>query len=244
MKRKRNYGELVNKVIDESDIILFVLDARQLHESINKTLEDIIIEKGKKYLYVINKCDLVSKSQLPRLSIANSVKVSAEKHLGTMRLLRKIMELSHGKETVVGVIGYPNTGKSTLINALKGRHSAPTSSIAGYTRGLQKIRVSQKLLLVDTPGIISYKESQDFNLHMIGAVDVNKIRDPEASVTAMIESLNGKIEKHFDVNKNEDPYETLEEIAVKRNLLKRGGIPDTIRAAKEIIFLMQKGKIR
>jgi len=238
-----NYGELVDKVIRGSNIILLVLDARRVKESINKDILEKL--KGKKFIYVINKIDLISKREQDKIKLTNSVFVSAKKHTGTMNLLKKIMKLGKGKEVTVGVVGFPNTGKSAIINALKGRHSASTSPRAGYTTGLQKIRVSKKVVLIDTPGVFSYaiEKMKKIDKLIIGSVDADKIKDTENAAISLIEELDGKIEKYFDVKKKEDAYDTLEEIAIKQNILKRGGVADTGRMGKEIIRMWQKGKI-
>ena len=238
-----NYGDLVDKVIRESDIILLVIDARKIKESINR---DILEKIGKKkFIYVINKIDLISKQEQRKIKLINSVMISAKEHVGNMVLLKKIMQVGEGKEVKVGVVGFPNTGKSTVINSLKGRHSASTSSRAGYTRGLQKVRVSRKIVLIDTPGVFSYateKMSKIDNL-IIGTVDADKIKDTENAAIELIDALNGKIERFFDVEKKEDSYDTLEEIALKNKILKKGGVADTARMGKEIIRMWQKGKI-
>ena len=63
-------------------------------------------------------------------------------------------DLGFGEEKFkVGVLGYPNTGKSSIINALKGRASAPTSPVSGYTKGMQWIRASKRMYLLDPPGV-------------------------------------------------------------------------------------------
>ncbi|MFH1510228.1 MAG: GTPase, partial [Candidatus Woesearchaeota archaeon] len=150
----KKYSQIVQGVLEKADIILIVLDARRPEASSNQDIVRRIGELGKKHIFVINKVDLLTREEQVRLDIPNSVEVCAQKHIGTIRLYRKIMELAKGEKSIVGVVGYPNTGKSTLINALKGRHSAPTSSVSGYTKGVQKIAVSDKLMLIDTPGVI------------------------------------------------------------------------------------------
>ncbi|MFH1511516.1 MAG: GTPase, partial [Candidatus Woesearchaeota archaeon] len=125
---------------------------------------------------------------------------------------------------------------------LKGRHSAPTSSVSGYTKGVQKIAVSDKLMLIDTPGVIEEGYDPD-SLQMFGAIDVHRIKDHEGAALRIIAGMDGKVEKFFCVEKNEDIYDTLEAIARKKHLLLKGGRPDINRAAKEIIMLVQKGKI-
>jgi ribosome biogenesis GTPase A len=54
----------------------------------------------------------------------------------------------------IAVIGYPNTGKSSLINFLIGRSSTPVSQQSGFTKGIQKLRLSTGIFLMDSPGVI------------------------------------------------------------------------------------------
>src|SRR3989344_8471730 len=132
----------VNKVLVNSDIIIEVLDARMIEETRNMEIEEKIERLGKKILYVITKCDLadIKKLEEERKRLRPSVFISSTEKLGTTILKKKILELCHGERVVVGVVGYPNVGKSSLINALSGRGSARTSAQSGFTKGLQKIR--------------------------------------------------------------------------------------------------------
>lgn len=237
---KTNY--LVDQVMRNSDIILVVIDARMVNQSINKFIENKIKKYRKRYLFVINKIDLISKQEQDEINLENSIEVSAKNSVGTMRLLNKIKELSKGKPVRVGVVGFPNTGKSTLINVLKGRKSAGTSSISGYTKGLQQIRINKNIMMIDTPGVLHYTEDTD--LLAVGVLNADSLKDPELAVIKLIKSLNGKIEDYFEVERKEDSSEVLENIAIKKNILKKGGLPDTRRMAVEIIRLCQKGKIK
>lgn len=225
-----------------SDIVLVVLDARMVDKSMNKFIDNKIKKYGKRYLYVINKVDLISKREQDRIKLRNSIEISARNHVSTVRLLKKIRELAKGRPVTVGVVGFPNTGKSTLINALKGRRSAGTSSISGYTKALQMIRVTKDIMMMDTPGVLHYTKNTD--LLSIGVLNAESLKDPEMSAAKLIESLNGKIEAYFGVERKEDSFEILEDIALKKNMLKKGGLPDIKRMAIEIIRLCQKGKIK
>ena len=83
-----NFWNIVNKVLSESDIILEVLDARMVKESINKEIDDKVKKAGKILIYVINKCDMVEKSSLEKYKqqLHPCVFVSATAHLGTTLL--------------------------------------------------------------------------------------------------------------------------------------------------------------
>lgn len=238
------FNSLVDKVIKEADILLLVADARNVRGSINRELEARIIKQGKRYLHVINKADLITKKEQQSISLANSIQISATQHWSTLRLLRKIRELSGGNQVIVGVVGYPNTGKSTLINSLKGRHSAPTSPRSGYTRSLRKVRVNETVMMIDTPGVIPFSRKGDIGLVKIGVMNPEKLRDPEGTAAKLIASMEGRIEEYFGVPSGDDPFALLEKIALKKNILKKGGIPDTVRMARQLVTLVQRGVIR
>src|SRR3972149_5914277 len=142
---------MVNKVIAEADVLLLVLDARMVEETRNDEIESKVKEAGKPLIYVLNKCDLVDKHVMEQYKrkLPNSVFISAKDHLGTTMLRMKIMVAASrmGLSRVnVGVLGYPNVGKSSVINALKGKGSAKTSSMSGQTRHIKKIRSSKIIL--------------------------------------------------------------------------------------------------
>lgn len=238
----RKTSDLVDHVIRNSDIILIVIDARMINQSINKFIESKIKSYRKRYLIVINKIDLISKQEQDKINLKNSIEISARNYISTVRLLNKIRELAKGRPVTVGVVGFPNTGKSTLINVLKGRKSVGTSSVSGYTKSLQQIRITKDIMMIDTPGVLHY--TNDTDLLAMGVLNAESLKDPEMSAAKLIESLDGKIEAYYDVERKEDSFEVLEEIAVKKNILKKGGVPDTKRMAIEIIRSCQTGKIR
>ena len=116
-----NYWKIVNEVIRRSDIIILVLDARYIEDTRNKELEDKIIRSEKPILYVINKCDLVPREEHKYIKSLNpSIYISAKDHLGTANLRKKIMITAQDVKTEmihVGIVGYPNVGKSSIINS-------------------------------------------------------------------------------------------------------------------------------
>ncbi|MFC1741799.1 GTPase [Nanoarchaeota archaeon] len=241
-----NFWVVVNKVIREADILLEVLDSRMIDETRNQEIEDKVKHSGKPLIYVINKCDLVEKSKLDKVKkeLRPCVFMSATEHLGTTLLRKAILKLAPKDKFKVGVLGYPNTGKSSIINALKGRSAAPTAPISGYTKGLQLIRVSKRMYLVDTPGVFPYKEKDEKKHALIAAKTFTNLKDPESSVLGLIESMPDILERFYKVKHNKDPQDTLEAIAIKLNKLRKGGLPDSNAAARIILRDWQTGKIK
>ncbi len=237
------FWDIVNKIIYKADLIIEVLDARFCDMSRNSEIENKVLSK-KKLLFVVNKVDLIKKEEAEKIKkslekIAPCVFISAKKHLGTTFLRKKIMQLSKGNEVKVGVIGYPNTGKSSLINALKGNEAAKTSSQSGYTKKEQNVRVSKKIVLIDTPGVYSYDKKEPEELFIFGAIDYTKLKDPELAAYKLIEMFKEEICKKYKVE-NKDVETMLEEIAIKTNKLSKGNIPNTKNAAIQILRDWQK----
>lgn len=130
------WKELRN-IVKKADIVLEVVDARIPEITRSRRLESLAEREGKEILLVINKADLVPKEVVEKWKKTfekqgyPTVYISAKKRLGTRILRVKIKELVERKHIVATVVGYPKVGKSSIINVLKGKHSASTSPIPG-----------------------------------------------------------------------------------------------------------------
>lgn len=248
-----NFWNIVNEVIDKSDVLLEILDSRLPELTRNKEVEEKVKNKGKKLILVLNKVDLIGQEKAEqekrRLSgIFPIVFVSAKEHHGTKLLREAILKAGNKQEVLVGVLGYPNTGKSSVINVLKGRHAASTSSHAGHTRALQKIRVTNRIVMLDTPGVVPFVEKDETKHVLIGAIMFSEIGNPEFHAGEIIKFCNAinatLISQFYGVEQCSDVYEQLEKIAVKRNFLAKGGVLDSERAARQVIQDWQMGKMK
>ncbi|MBI2665608.1 50S ribosome-binding GTPase [Candidatus Woesearchaeota archaeon] len=240
-----NFWRVVNNVLEKSELVIEVLDARMVEESRNTEIEQKIHRRGKKLLYVINKSDLVDLETLKKLKseLQPSVFISSLQKLGTTILKKKILEISHGKMILVGIVGYPNVGKSSLINALAGRKAALTSAESGFTKGVQKIRIHPKIILLDTPGVFPKGEKDIQKHNLLGAVDYGKIRNPELAALELVTEKKELIQRYYKL-KADDPEEILEELAKHFRLLLPGGKLNIEAAARRVLRNWQKGEMK
>jgi len=242
---KPNFWRIVYNVISQSDVILEILDARLIDETRNKEIEERVFDENKKLIHVINKIDLIDKNLIKEKlkELSNPVFVSSKERLGTTILKNKIMEVARRDNVVVGVVGYPNTGKSSVINAIAGSKKARTSPVSGFTKGIQKIKAGSRIILLDTPGVIPIDDNDVVKHALIGSKNAQNIKDADVVAIELIKALKGKVEKHYGVSVSDDYEQTLEKIALKMNRLKKGGLPDLDGISKTIIMDWQRGRI-
>ncbi len=246
---------LIQKIIQDSDIILEILDARFIEETRNSEIEEQIKKQNKKLIYVLNKSDLLLEKK-KKINLSPSILVSCKerrdikKLRDLIKILSKKIKKSFGEKIIVGIIGYPNTGKSSLINLLIGKSSAGVGSEAGFTRGIQKLRLDENILILDSPGVIpekqySHTEKEKISKQTIaGGRSYSQVKDPEIVVAELIGAYPNILEKFYNIQANKDSEILIEELGRKKGFLKKGGLVDIDRTARYILRDWQTGKIR
>jgi ribosome biogenesis GTPase A len=184
-KTLKELKEEVKKV----DIVFELVDARIPISSRNPEIEKII--QNKYHLIILNKCDLANPEKTKRwkeyfksqgiysieidsLKKKNINKISnlAYEILKPLNEKRKAKGLKEASVKAL-IVGIPNVGKSTLINALNNKKSCKTGDKPGVTKTNQWIKVNEKLNLLDTPGVLWPKfENKDagLKLSLIGSI--------------------------------------------------------------------------
>ncbi|PMD51359.1 NGP1NT-domain-containing protein [Hyaloscypha bicolor E] len=254
---KRIWNELY-KVIDSSDVVIHVLDARDPLGTRCRSVEKYIREEAphKHLIFVLNKCDLVPtgvaaswvrylSKDYPTLAFHASITNSFGKG-SLIQLLRQFSSLhSDRKQISVGFIGYPNTGKSSIINTLRKKKVCTVAPIPGETKIWQYITLMKRIYLIDCPGVVPPSNTdtpQDILLR--GVVRVENVENPEQYIPAVLNKTKPQhIERTYQIKGYNDHIEFLEKLARKGGRLLHGGEPDVDGVAKMVLNDFLRGKI-
>ncbi len=238
---------VLDRIKKECDVILRVADARNI-----KTL--FPFKTGKKTIVVFNKIDLCSVGELEALhrKYRTAVFLSTRTGKGKGRLLYALITIAKREKRPirVGVIGYPNVGKSSIINMLRGRRSARVSPIPGETKGVQWLRIRDDVLMYDTPGVIAGKKDEQ-ELVSAFAIAPENLEYAEGTAVELIRDITRKYGMQklcsfykIECEEAESPENILEKIARRHGMFMKGGRLDVDRAAKKVIREWQQGKMK
>lgn len=242
---------IAKKVLNQSNLILEVVDARIPMETRNSIVESLAKEKNKSLIVVLNKADLVPAEFLEKTkSLIDDfpvVAVSAHKGIGVKELLKLINQVAKEKGMVkIGVLGYPNVGKSSIINVLKGKKVATTSPKPGMTTGEKLIKLQEGIFLIDTPGIITLEYPENLALKCAWIPD--KLEFPAEVALKLLEKITKEkpqaIYETYKIQPEDNPLDTLEKIGNRLNYKVSGGEIDLDRTAKKILWDWIKGFIK
>ena len=245
------FWPVVKKVVKDSDIVLEILDARMPEMSRNNALEDMVKRHKKHLILVFTKKDLISHDYIQSLKkdYPDAYFVSGSKNLGMSKLKRGILILAKRlkiSKPRIAVVGYPNMGKSAVINAIAKRTPTKVSRVAGTTRGIQWIKAGS-LLILDSPGVVPF-EASELKLGVIGAKNPEKLKRPDKVAFSIIKNFidrNKKaLEDFYGIKAEGDEYDVLLAIGEKRKFLIKGGEIDENRTVLQIIRDWQKGNLR
>lgn len=252
------------------DYMIELSDARLSASSRNPVLDDVLQRKPR--MLLLTKADLadpaITEQWTDRLGVENTTVLAADlrqkKDIKRIRNRvlqdnRKLIEQAKAKGRRIRPIrvmisGIPNTGKSTLINALIGKKSAQVSNRPGVTRAIQWLRAGNDLELMDTPGVLWPKFDtleERFALAASGAIKDDLI--PQEEIAGLIllwlqKQYPDHLTRAFKVadftpetNPEIAGYTLLTEAALKNNLLLSGGEPDRARMARKILTDVRRG---
>ena len=247
------------------DLIIELVDARIPLSSRNPDIDEL--GKNKARLILLNKADL-AEDRLNDRWISyfkekgySAVKVNSKEGGGIKSIQSVIQEACKEKTerdrkrgilnrpVRAMVVGIPNVGKSTFINALAGKACAKTGNKPGVTKGKQWIRLNKNVELLDTPGILWPKfEDQEVGLKLafIGSIK-DEILQTEELAAELVKFMNGAypgvLEEKYGIPAVGDIYGCLRDIAESRNCIVRGSELDTGKAAAILLEDFRAGRL-
>lgn len=256
-KARRQLGEKLKLI----DVAVIVVDARAPKATFNPDLLSML--SGKECIVLLNKADLADEEKtsawvkyyarsyiaLPFCAISSKKDVLLNAiNKAAAPVVKRYADRGMRKTVRVLVCGIPNAGKSAVINRLIGRSSAKAGDKPGVTKGLQWLKLSDKLELLDSPGLLWPKiESEDsaVKIAVTGCLK-QEITDMAALSLKLIELLAavapGAISKRYGVEEGE-PRTVLESICKKRGFLLKEGEIDIERGAKTLLDEFKGGKL-
>ena len=211
-KQKEKFPTQLEKVINDSDILLEILDARFINETHNLEIEEEIKKQDKKIIHVLNKADLVGKFSKQELTkIIPYAIVSCRDRKGIKLLRNKIKFLA---------------------------------------KRIQKLKLTNQIFLLDSPGVIPKKEYSTSEIEKISrqvrinARSYNQVRDPEMVVAILMQESPEILENYYEIKSENNSEKLLEELGNKKHFFKKGGEVDFDKTARFVLKEWQQGKIR
>lgn len=247
------------------DLVIELVDARLPMSSRNLDIDSL--GKGKSRLILLNKADLADpklndkweeffykkgyfvvqinsrngngiKSINGIIQQACAEKIERDRRRGIMNRPVRAM-----------VVGIPNVGKSTFINAYAGKACAKTGNKPGVTKGKQWIRLNKNVELLDTPGILWPKfedQTVGMKLAMAGSIRDEILNIDELAIELikyLHKEYEGMLSERFQIEESDDALNTLEEIAKVRGCISKGASLDLSKASALIMEEFRNGKI-
>lgn len=247
------------------DLIIELVDARVPLSSRNPDIDRL--GQNKSRLILLNKADLADERQNEAWKEYfqgkgfHVVKVDSRNGAGMKNIQNVIQEACKEKierdrkrgiknrPVRAMVAGIPNVGKSTFINSFAGKAAAKTGNKPGVTKGNQWIRLNKQVELLDTPGILWPKfedQSVGLKLALLGSINDEILNKDELAAELcafLLKAYPGLLAERYGIPEDRSPRELLEQIAIARSCLLKGGGYDVPRAARLLLEDFRSGKL-
>ena len=247
------------------DLVIELLDARIPLSSRNPDIDDL--GKNKARLVLLNKSDLADETDnnkwiqyfkdkgIIALKINSKNKQGIKEINNAVQIACKEKIERDKKRGIINrpvramVVGIPNVGKSTFINAYAGRAAAKTGNKPGVTKGKQWIKLNKNLELLDTPGILWPKfDNQTIGMHLafIGSINDNILDVTELAyqlVKLLATTYPKVVVERYKIEGHEDPLQVMYQVAEVRGCKLKGNQPDLEKTSKIIMDDFRAGNL-
>ena len=260
---KKTKEEIINS-LKLVDIVLEVIDARIPDSSRNPLISEITQKKDR--IIIMNKTDLSDPNENEKWikkfadSGIKAIKINSKEKINTRQIYntaREILEEKFKKNEEKNienenirmmVVGVPNSGKSTFINNIAKRKGAKVGNRPGVTKQKQWIKTNERILLLDTPGVLWPKLEGDSGLHLSFT---NAIKDEILNVEElclkflefMKEFYPDNLKERYKIDPTSTAIEIYDQIGLKRGAIIRKGEVDYTRCANLIFNDFRSGKL-
>ena len=250
------------EVMGRTDLVIEVLDARAPHASCNPHIEKLRRANKRPALKLLNKSDLADADRTPAwLSFYNdqpgtrAIALSAKKQGDVPRVLKEARALVPTRGTAAKplrmmILGIPNVGKSTLMNALLKRQVAAVGDQPAITKMQMGHAVGPGLWLIDTPGLLWPGMAQDTAMILAAAHSIGRgAYDDQEVATNLAQYLLRYYRPLLAARYTDLPadvregHQLLDWIARSRNLLIKGGVLDLNKAAVVLLDEFRAGTL-
>jgi nuclear GTP-binding protein len=247
------------QVVDSSDVIIQVLDARDPMGTRSPYLESHVRKNAghKHMILLLNKCDLVPtwvssrwlrilSREYPTVCFHSSITNPFGK--GTLiNLLRQFKGLHSEKKSIsCGLLGYPNVGKSSVINTLRGKKVSNVAPIPGETKVWQYVTLFKSVFLVDCPGVVhDSTNNTEAESVLKGVVRVEALGTSASEYIAeVLKRVDPKhIARTYGIEDWADAEDFCEKMARKSGKLLKKGEPDINTVGRMVLCDFQRGKL-
>ena len=247
------------------DLVIELLDARIPISSRNPDIDNL--GKNKARLVLLNKSDLADEAQNNKWiqyfkdKGIIALKINSKNKQGIKDINNAVLTVCKEKierdkrkgiknrPVRAMVVGIPNVGKSTFINAYAGKKCAKTGNKPGVTKGKQWIRLGKNLELLDTPGVLWPKfDDQNIGLHLafIGSMNDNNLDMAELAYQLIKEVSKTYPEaflNRYGIVGDEDPLQVMYQVAEVRGCKLKGNKPDLDKTSSMIMDDFRSGKL-
>jgi len=250
----------MTKVLPQVDLVIELLDCRLPYSSQNPAIAELA--KNKPCIKILSKSDLADpvvtaqwQAYFERTASVKTLLTTLDQPHNAQKLVRLCRKLAPKKpkagfSILAMITGIPNVGKSTLINAVAGRKVAKTGNEPAITKGLQKIKLNEGIVFLDTPGILWPKIRNPNSGYRLAATGA--IKDTAIEVEDIALYLSGFLIQHYpqllldryelDTIPTTD-IEFLEIMGARRGCLRGGGHVDLEKVSSILVNEFRAGKL-